>query len=143
MKTFRELKRSLKSLLWFLPTIWDDRDWDYYFVYKLLAMKFKKMENYRAKDKYYMRYVGEDQDTAKIKMARILCERLAEDHYMANATINFDKKFPDSFRTITTEWTEKEKAEFGKCVNHSNYMRKQDKYFLFKLLEKELDKWWD
>ena len=143
MKTFRELKRSLKSLFYFLPTIWEDRDWDHYFVYKLLAMKFKKMENYRAKDKYYMRYVGEDSDDKNIKIARILCERLANDQYLTNATIPFDKKFPEAFKGLYKDWTEKENTAFRKCSEHSNYMREQDKYILFNLLQKELDKWWD
>ena len=140
---FIELKRSIKSVIWFLPVIWRDRDWQYNFIYELLARKLEKVEHYRQNDKYYMPYVGEERDNKKLLTTKNLCKRLAADEYLSNATINFDKKFPDAFNKMNYEWTKKEEENFKRCCDHSYYMEKQDKDMFFKLLKDNIDRWWD
>ena len=140
---FQEIKRSIKSVLWFLPVIWRDRDWQENFIYELIARKLEKVEHYRNNDKYYMSYVGEDRDNKRLLIAKNLCKRLARDEYLTNATVSFDKKYPDAFSKIDFEWTKEETENFKICCDHSDYMEQQDKEMFFKILKDNIDRWWD
>ena len=42
----RQIIRGIKNLWFWVPIIWNDRQWDEYHLFKLLAFKFKLMEDF-------------------------------------------------------------------------------------------------
>ncbi len=42
---FRSIKYGIKNLITWFPIIWKDRDWDHWYLYKILRFKLIQMEN--------------------------------------------------------------------------------------------------
>ena len=147
MWRLKQIKESTQSVIWFLPTIWKDRDYEGDFIYDLLARKLEKIEMYKKK---YELNLPKDKETKNIKTAKNLCHRLSKDDYLGNATFWYDKVYYEEnlnrlysilhYEDATRN--PKEEKSFDHCCKHSEYMKNQDRKLLFKILEKNIDKWW-
>ncbi len=139
--------------IWFF-IIWQDRNWDHYFIYKILHKKLSLMEyNIR---KYGM-HVRSDKDAGKIKICVLLLDRLLKDDYFENVCKNHDKKwgksdfiFHDNVRLeikYANVKIEKDKEnqikDFRKCMKSETELKEQDLDLLFKIMRKNIQTWWD
>jgi hypothetical protein len=150
---FYKIKSRILNLIKWLPVIWYDRDWDYGYIYKFLYYKLRFMQEFFESDKTYS--VNALKIAKKIMIAKNLAKRLYEDKYLENATFWHDRKFEER---LVDEWfkptingfyiyvedpnTERRKS-FERCCNHSDYMKKQDREMLFRMLNKYIEHWWD
>ncbi len=148
---FANIRRVIK----WTPTIWKDRQYSHEYIYRVLYMKLKTMEEFY---KYgNTMCVGANKRAHKIMIAKNLANRLSYDNYLINALYFHDKKF--EFRDVS-EWFEacpdkpgysvyvedpnKERENsFRRCSKHSDYMQKQDKEMLFSILTRYIEDWWD
>ena len=150
---FYRLKQGIINLIKWFPIIWQDRDWDYHYIYKILHFKLKNMEEFMLGNKCWS--ANHKQIAHEIKIAKLLLERLMKDNYLENAMYWYDKKFEDRSwdemfqdegnglkRYIGDPNIERDKS-FGKCCKHSDYMEKQDLNYLFKHMRKYIKNWWD
>lgn len=152
---YYNIKYGIMNLfIWFLP-VWKNRDWDPYYIYRLLQFKIQLMEKlFKAND----RYIGCKRDVHKMMICRVLLKRLADDDYLENATINHDKKWGDyansndktdfsaMFRrenAITEENHKQQGEEFMRLGRHADRMAEQDLDLLFKILRRNIQLWWD
>ena len=147
-----KLKRYIKNIIYYIPIILKDTDYDYENIYGLLYYKLKKMEKFHLSDNAIC---ANNIKTAKqIKIAKNVCKRLYENNYILNASIEYDKKYNDEdlfkfkktknnlYKLIIDKESQQSK-DFDKCSNLSDYLKNQDKEYLFKYLNKYIENWWD
>jgi hypothetical protein len=123
-----------------LPVIWQDEQWDQCYLFKVLAQKFCLME------KFYKSDCALSADRLKaarrIKVCRILCQRLYLDDYSTrwgDPTITcFD--FEDFAKKI---YTAVDIRGMHVDAEHAEYMQKQDLDLLCKMMKKHANTWWD
>ena len=149
--------RNLKT--WFL-VIWNDRDYDHWFLYKIIQFKLKRMERLQRK---YGHSINSDKIADKMKICVSLLERLLEDDYIGNALESHEKKWGESEMIFTPipdkkgyselnfkvekVTNEKEKAKETK-ERRTKYdlardSKEQDLDMLFSIIRKNVEGWWD
>lgn len=158
----RNIKYGIKNLIKWFPVIWQDRDWDHYFLYVILHHKLKYMEKVFLSDDCHV--MSAKQTAAQIKICINLLDRLIEDEYHENASIDYYKKWgkpkfnwieiPDNengcsmleitHKNVRTNKDRKqEKKEFHRICDHERNMKKQDLHYLFNYIAKHIQGWWD
>lgn len=112
--------RQIRKLIRWIPIIWRDRDWDYYFVYEILKQKLIDQERFIRKDGIHI-YNAEDATTLKkaIDMIEIVQMEYHIDKYLSQ----------DSW---TKEGLERSAADHDKARQE-----------LFQYLSDNIEKWWD
>lgn len=151
---FRNIVNGITNLIKWTPVIWQDRDWDQWYLYSVMHKKLLLMEKFHNSNHTWS---STAKSTAKqIRLCRILCKRLMDNAYIINATMfPYDKLYNDDdyftfepvpgtnySRLVETE-TPEQKKMFKKACKHSEYMQKQDRELLFKTMSKYIDGWWD
>jgi hypothetical protein len=152
-----ELSQGVKNLIRWFPVIWKDRDYDHFFIYYLLREKLKQMEDFQLNHGHC---VSHKEISHKIKICRILLDRLINDDYLENATAPVEKRFGEwKMKTVpyegNPEWSElvtyfdgcddQELAQkyYQYWVEHSRKMEEQDLDELFTRLRKQIRLFWD
>lgn len=154
---FYSIKYGIQNLIVWFPIIWKDRNWDQYYLYLILKMKLKNMERYQ---RQYGHALDADKTANKIRVCINLLERLIKNDYYDMAYKNHDKKWGELnflwekdingnlLRLNRTnikcdEDRKKEHKEYMRLCEHEVKLRKQDIYYLFKLMSKQIETWWD
>jgi len=113
--------KQLRKLIRWIPIIWRDRDWDYYFVYEILKQKLIDTEKYIRKDGLH---VFNEHDADSIKTAIEMIEKVQTEYHL------------DKYLSEATEWT---KEGMDKAAKDHDKARRE----LFKHLSNNIEKWWD
>jgi DNA-binding phage protein len=113
--------RQIRNVLRWIPIIWRDRDWDYYFVYEILKQKLIDTEKYIRKDGLH---VFNEHDADSIKTAIEMIEKVQTEYHL------------DKYLSEATEWT---KEGMDKAAKDHDKARRE----LFKHLSNNIEKWWD
>jgi len=150
---------KIKNLISWFPVIWNDFDWDYQSIYRILEHKLSRMENVIRGG-----YAVDAEATAdKIKFCSLLCKRLAECDYLERALIPHKRKWGSIGDLITKElpggtlewlgpkWekadTEEKRLqaeeEFRRAAIRADWRQEQDKNELFDAMKKYITGWWD
>jgi len=148
------LKYGILNIVKWIPVIWKDRQWDKYYLYEILHFKLSLMEKHFYRDKPTI--VNSKRYGKQIKIAKVLAKRLANDNYLDNATFWHDQKFEEvDFKSLwrkepngmyysyVGDQNVNRQNSFDKCCKHSVYMRNRDLQYLFDLLNKKIEWWWD
>lgn len=120
MWRIRKFFKSVNSLIRWFPIIWNDRDWDHYYIFELLKHKLIFMsDTIRKKGNHTLA----EYDADRMMLCVRLIEKVQTESYMEEL-INDDD--------ITIE-----KIRAGQ--------KKHDKAkrILFKLLDNYIERWWD
>lgn len=152
------IKDGIENIIIWFPIIWKDRDWDQWFLYTILKFKLSNME------KYYRKYgisANSEKTANQIKICVDLLGRLLEDEYGNTVFKKHEEKWGDldfSFEpykndlhkclitrpNIKTEEDEKlERKQSKRLHEHESYLIKQDVDYLFKIMKKHIQTWWD
>jgi len=76
---FINIYYGIENITSWFPLIWNDRDWDYSYLLRILNKKFDRMESYF--NEYGITKTSESK-ARKILICKNLCKRLYEDDYM-------------------------------------------------------------
>lgn len=152
------IKTGLTNLIKWTPTIWKDRDWDQWYLYEIFKKKLSHMEKFQRE---YGNSIDSKKIAFQIKTCVLLLDRLIKDDYDEMVFKKHNKKWGEmnlefqpfkiglykgliSRPNIKTEKDmEKERREFRRLSEHEKMLRKQDIDYLFKLMNKHIQKWWD
>jgi len=157
---YYNITNGIKNLWKWLPIVWGDRDWDHYYLYKLLNFKFKNMEYLH---KNYSHLKDGDIIANQLKVVKLLTQRLIEDNYIEEIWNNHDKKWGEikfnyestpAYKNCvevflkrenikTEEDVKQERKEFRRVTDQEIMLRKQDREYLFKLMNRNIEGWWD
>lgn len=160
---FRSIKYGIENLIKWFPVIWQDRDWDHWFIYKIFHFKLKEVEKLQRK---YGNSTSSEKVADQIKLAVLLLDRLIKDEYLENVLKPHEEKWGESEMIFTpidpTEGdegmstldfkvekaiTEEEQAQESKermiLYKHETKLRQQDLDMVFKHIRKYIEGWWD
>lgn len=150
---FYRLKQGMINLIKWIPIIWQDRDWDYHYIYKILHFKFKNMEEFMQSDKCWS--ANSDKTAKQIKISRLLLERLIKCDYLNNAMYWHDKEFEgrkwdemfkddgSGIKKYISDPNTNRNRSFKRCCKHSEHIEEQDLNYLFRHTRKYIKHWWD
>ena len=153
---------NIRNVIRWLPIIWEDKDWDDYFIYKILQFKLKNQAEYIGGRDWHTRA---KRDAEKMMTCVRLIDKMTEEYYYMeyydycefdmstpNSVLEF-KIVRDDLDTYFTKYPltfKKIAAQYGDTKDRSSTailmgMDRQEKArkLLFKILEQNIESWWD
>ena len=130
---------KVRNLIRLVPIIWKDEQWDESYVFKLLAFKFKLMEDfYNSK---YAISADSKKVASEVRVCRLLCNRLITNDYDEMLDVEWEWEtediLPICYGCHTIGWIA------DRWMDYEMQMRHQDLALLCKLIEKHAFTWWD
>jgi hypothetical protein len=157
---------GIKNIWNWFPTIWKDRDFDSSYIYEILIHKLEKQATYIHK---YGNHVSAERDVEKMflcaRLARIQQEELYMDEYHDTYEMKFefvptdetgrwftmesemlDENFDDYFYKYRRQHklidkTDKDNHHIAIEIARNNQERSRK--LLFKIMEENIEGWWD
>ena len=170
---WRDFKTGVKNIIYWLPVIWKDRNWDYRYIYTILQHKLKAQSKYIGDRGIH---VSAERD-AEIMMTCVrLIDKVGEEFYSSEYSDYHKSKhwFTPAGKYGYTEWNSRtleenfddyftkypliykrvmngegpfkldgsnDKQRIAMNIGHINEKRAHD--LLFKIMNKNINKWWD
>jgi hypothetical protein len=157
ISTFKEGILNLRY--WFL-TIWKDRDWDDYYITKLLQKKIEHQREYLVKAN---RHVNVDRDNFWMTVVLNLLERKHEEYYnmekykyvvmgdevfsdyKSDTLDQYIKKYPSAERAAKKKYPKyphfNDKDALAHFMCHIRQQKADD--LIFEILKRHSAEWWD
>jgi len=165
--------RPVKNLIRWFPVIWKDKDYDDYYIWHILAVKLKHQaaffESDRAKcldsevraermrlcvrmieDIHTEHYQSEYFDYHHSEMLFIPLEDQPgySTLHIQEIWENYDayfKKYPHAYREVTKtdKYIFDNDTKRHIAMNMGHYLHNKARKILFKILEQDIEKWWD
>ena len=125
------------KLIRYFPIIWCDEDYDWTYIYCLLAYKLQRMS-----DGFYEwgHHVNSDNYAREMKIAAALCKRIADSDYIF---LNKDSYCGNPKLGPWLQQGMKWKGHNQAPYFYDDYMLKQDLEYLHRLLTRKVRSWWD
>ena len=152
---YYRLKYGIFNLVYYFKVIWNDRHWDPYFFYILLKKKLEGMEKFFTNK---AGYVGREKDVKRIPFCIRCLNRLIEDNYMdpENNIVKIygnhifkvadEKGMVEMTRSKVESGERREEdywKDFRKYMDRSINSELRDIRLLFKVIEMNIQRWWD
>ena len=112
--------RQIRNVLRWIPIIWHDRDWDYYFIYEMLKQKLINQEQYIREQGVH---VFNKADADSIRTAIEMIDKVQHEYHI-------DKYLSGG------EW---DHNGMTKSIEDHDKARQE----LFQYLSDNIEKWWD
>ena len=171
---WRDFKTGVKNIIYWLPIIWKDRNWDHDYIYAILQHKLKAQSKYIG-DRG--NHISAKRDAEVMMTCTRLIEKVQDDFYgmeyadyhedkhwftltekegyfqLNSETLNenFDayfKKYPLIYKRVMNgegvfnrEGREDDKKIIAMNIAHINHNRARK--LLFKIMEQNIESWWD
>lgn len=136
---YYNVKNGVRNLYVYFPLIWTTRDWDSYYIYDFLQFKIKRHREYidsRA------RHVGYEKSVKKMRTAELLIERLKEDDYVyCKSDWSGEGMRVHYYHPLAPKRSDE--RDFQWVFELESRRKTQDKELLYKILSRNIDKWWD
>jgi hypothetical protein len=163
----KDFVNGIKNLIRWFPTIWKDRDWDDHFIWEIMMKKITFQSDYIGKRDFHTRAKRD----AEIMMTCVrLMGKVREEHYhmeymdyhesaydfvdcdtpghkelkITEVSENFDdyfKKYSRTYEKILSENPNESKSRIAFLMSMENH--RKARRILFKLMENNLEAWWD
>ncbi len=174
----KDLYRGVKNLIKWFPVIWRDRDWDSYYIFRILEHKLKSQAKYIGDRDIH---VSAKRDAEIMLTCVRLMERVRDEYYQSEyqdyhqtkywfdgikdkpgystweselQSENFDeyfKKYPLIYKRVLNgagvfsiedrDSEEETKQVIAMNIGHINHDRARK--LLFKIMEENIEAWWD
>lgn len=141
--------RQIGRILEYLPIIWRDRDFDHYYLFKLMEYKLGRMEKYFIDSTI----CSDNVKIAKqIMICKTLIKRIADDNYCEYEYDKLYKYIPDELIKfgrpvyVDNRTYEEREAYFkqSRAIHKKHIaLKKHDLELFCKLFSKHYNKWWD
>ena len=146
---------KLKNLIRWFPVIWNDKDYDFSFIYAILKFKLQNISNQMKKDSCY---IGRDREVELIDTVISLISKIDSDEYAlewanyAGDMVGFiEGKFVIKPNQVTLKDFLKKYKRYDSKVTGTDLSRamqisylnhQRAKKLLFKILETRIEYWW-
>jgi len=161
----KQFFRNIHNLIRWFPIIWKDRDWDHHFIFEILKFKLKNQAEYISKRGNHLSAKRD----AEIMMTCIrLIEKIQDEYYASEyfeyyksylefkklenselfeitetvtseALEDYFKKYPLIYRLVPDLKAPKSRIAFQMAKINQERAYK----LLFKILEENIQRWWD
>jgi hypothetical protein len=139
---------SIISLFSWIPIIWNDRDWDWYYLALIMEKKIRKMHSLMSRSKTS---THSRKDLRRMLIVANCLKRIMDDDYSDKmfekhcnkwGKLEIEKGRIYRKKVETEDDKIKEIKEFKEIINHEDEMRKQDLELFLRSMRHFL-KWWD
>jgi len=165
--------RKVKNLFRWLPIIWKDEDWDQHFIYEILKFKLKNQAKYigghdrhtsakrdaeimnlctrlidKVQEEYYsMEYLDYYKNNIKFNPIEGSSNFELKSEYISDTLNEYFNKYPLVYNYVVTKHdlvesddheTKRKIAYYMSKVNHERARK-----LLFKVMERNIERWWD
>jgi hypothetical protein len=164
--TYRDVKYGVKNIWNWLPVIWKDRDYDQHYIYSVLVHKLEKQAIFihhngnhvdakRDAEKMMLcarlarmqqdeMYVDEYRDTFELKCEFVPTDETKqwftmETEIVSENFIDYFAKYQRQYRLLDKMGLDKD--EIARQIGYKN--QKRSRKLLFKILEENIERWWD
>jgi hypothetical protein len=110
--------KRIKNISRWIPVLWKDRDWDYWHTLEILKTKLKFQSEHFRKKGYH---ISSEREAEKMELCVRLIDKVQNEYYLDEALEQ------DSDEVMINAINKHDKA----------------KRILFKLLEQNIEKWWN
>lgn len=156
--TWYNIKYGLVNIIKWMPIVWNDRDWDHYYLLKILEFKLLKMEKLFRK---YGNHMSSDKQARQLKKCSEIFKRLYKDEYQEESFMMHDKKWGDlnvEFKEVSEDLSEiifrrknaltkkdkiNEKHESKICIKKGYEKQMTDLKDGFRIMQDNILSWWD
>ena len=148
--SFKIFKNSVKNLIKYFKVIWEDRDFDFYYIYALLDKKLEFIEK-RYSDNKFLKSATFNNNLKYIKLSRKLIEMSITEHYQASYWEHIERRIKESniideelktkYRKIYNKHSDKPQRIRQVLITHE-LDKKADK-LLWKIISNNIKSWWD
>lgn len=111
----------IKNIIRWVPVLWKDKDWDHYDIFEILKTKLKFQSEYIRKKGYHE---SAEYDADRMDLCIKLIDRVQNEYYI-DEMLKKEASYSDE--------------NIDKAINQHN----KAKRILFKLLEQNIESWWD
>ena len=169
MKFIKKIKIGISNLIYWLPIIWYDRNWDYCYIFDILKHKLNAQADFIEKRNNHF---SAEKDVRNMRICSKLCNLVSEGYYeidwmsYQNTKYKFEPivggnyvikddviyenfepyflKYPKVYKKVLEEHNDVNKLsnrEIAIRMGEINHLRARK--LLFKILESEIESWWD
>jgi hypothetical protein len=156
MKIIRRIKSffsNINRIIYWIPVIWKDRNWDDAYILIILNHKLKDMERfYRGDNTYSMNALVVADE---IKHTQTILQRLVDGNYLDVSLEEYDDKYEidtlmkfekvegsDHSKVVWTE-DEEQMEMFRRAGREADKAEQKDLDELFVYMRKHIENWWD
>ena len=122
-----DLTTGIRNLWRWLPVIWFDQDFDWYYTARIMEIKLRRLADCME----HGHHKHGERDAKQARTCAALLKRMMDGEYFANAGHRHD-----TWHTISL-------ARRNWIAQHAGNMAEQDQRYLGILLGKYLRNWWD
>ena len=164
MYRIKQFFRRIRNLYRWFPIIWKDQDWDHFYIFEILKFKLKNQAEYIGKKGNHL---SAKRDAEIMMLCVRLIEKVQDDYYgceyqeffKASYNFNDSKKHPGYYELDIVQESEHFNEYFKKYPRIYKQVKTKDKYktafsiarenekrahkLLFKILEENIQRWWD
>lgn len=153
MKWFRYIKKGIKNLIYWFPVIWYDRNFDHYYLCKILEHKLEDMQKFYNGPNAWS--VDAPELAKSMKECVDILNRIMEDDYNREGFDQHDKKWGELQMSaklgklmiyrdkVSENLKEQESKEYQLVCDKEVADRNKDIDKLFSIMKENLLKWWD
>ena len=120
MYKIKQFFKRIHNLIRWAPIIWDDRDWDYYFIYEILKQKLKHVEKHTRENSYHENSYAEAES---LRTAIEMIDKVQNEYHLDKYLSSWD-------------WNSE---DMHQAVDDHNKARQE----LFQYLSDNIEIWWD
>lgn len=139
--------RKISNIIRWIPVLYDDVDWDYSGIYRLLQFKIKKMRKHQLS---HGNHVDCEEVAEQMKTVEDALSRLASDDYIADAWEAHRNQFPrkklidlpNGMKQMPS-MSEDERASFNELVKNEEIAWQADMAIVGASLRDHIRGWWD
>jgi len=165
MYKIKQFFRRIRNLYRWFPIIWKDQDWDDHYIFEILKFKLTNQADYIGR---YDRHTCAKRDAERMMLCVRLIEKVQDEYYgteyldyveteynfipsdhcedcselkivdISDTLDEYFKKYPRIYKQIEDKSNRRKVAFRMSSINH-NRARK----LLFKILEENIERWWD
>jgi hypothetical protein len=164
----RRLYGRLLNLIRWFPVIWKDHDWDSTYIFEILKFKLSNQARYIGANN---RHTRAKEDARNMLLCVSLIEKIQDDFYdmeffhyyitelefvpdkinpkyysieerlIENNLKEYFKKYPKIYKQVVSEGTYSDDKRIAMEISYKNHLRA--KKLLFKIMEENIERWWD
>jgi hypothetical protein len=126
----RQIRKGISNLIYYFPIIWEDRDWDYCYIYVMIEAKLERMIKYwetSIASQYAYLHVGSESDLRYMRIALRLLQTIKNEELMYEYANKVENNNVDDRSEILRYYIEKEKKV---------------KRLFWKIMNEKLERWW-
>ena len=160
---FRDFYRRVRNVFRWLPTIWNDRDWDDSYITEILIKKLEFTRDFYLSGKSYKLRSNETAEEIQEAINMLHKTRDSWEFYEEPAVDEIDKKWGKTTfefiplegrygvsemvskteKAVTPEDKEKYSEDFRVAMKTARKEYEKDKKQAYKFIAKHIDGWWD